>query len=318
MSEQLYPYIMMGVTFLSFALLTYGLAAYSDHRRAMRDRYRGVEAKNTALLQRGHASPSFKKRFLDWVSRGVSRVGKFTLKTTGEKPEETRQLKSTLFQAGFRHPNAPAIYFGLRTLCAFLLPLPFMFLNIWQGKSALTIIMFAFLLAGAGYFLPTYALKVSLRQRQDRLDRALPDVLDLMIVCMEAGLALQGTFVRVAEEIKSLSKDLHNELQITNGELRAGIPRETALKNLAERTGVQSIRSLVGLMVQSERMGTSIAETLRTQADFIRVQRSQRAEEMAAKLPVKILFPMMVFIMPALFIVILGPGAINISKNLLK
>ena len=314
MSEQLYPYIMMGVTFLSFALLTYGLAAYSDNRRAMRDRYRGVEPKNVPILQRGHASPSFKKRFLDWVSR----VGKFTLKTTGEKPEETRQLKSTLFQAGFRHPNAPAIYFGLRTLCAFLLPLPFMFLNIWQGKSALTIIGFAFLLAAAGYFLPTYALKVSLRQRQDRLDRALPDVLDLMIVCMEAGLALQGTFVRVAEEIKTLSKDLHIELQITNGELRAGIPRVTALKNLAERTGVQSIRSLVGLMVQSERMGTSIAEALRTQADFIRVQRAQRAEEIAAKLPVKILFPTMLFIMPALFIVILGPGAINISKNLLK
>jgi tight adherence protein C len=139
-----------------------------------------------------------------------------------------------------------------------------------------------------------------------------------MIVCMEAGLALQGTFVRVAEEIKSLSKDLHNELQITNAELRAGIPRETALKNLAERTGVQSIRSLVNLMVQSEKMGTSIAETLRTQANFTRVQRAQRAEEIAAKLPVKILFPMMVFIMPTLFIVILGPGAINISRNLLK
>jgi tight adherence protein C len=314
MSEQLYPYIMMGVTFLSFALLTYGLAAYSAGRRAMRDRYRGLEAKNAPLLQGGHSSRSFKKRFLDWVSH----VGKFTLKTTGEKPEETRQLKSTLFQAGFRHPNAPAIYFGLRTLCAFLLPLPFMFLNIWQGKSAFTIVMFAFLLAAAGYFLPTYALKVSLRRRQDRLDRALPDVLDLMIVCMEAGLALQATFVRVAEEIKSLSKDLHNELQITNGELRAGIPRETALKNLAERTGVQSIRSLVALMVQSERMGTSIAETLRTQADFIRVQRAQRAEEIAAKLPVKILFPMMFFIMPALFIVILGPGAINISRTILK
>ena len=314
MSEQLYSYIMMGISFLSFALLTYSLAAYSVSRRAMRDRYRRVEPKIAAILQGKLASPSFKKRFLDWVSH----LGKFTLKTTGEKPEETIQLKSTLYQAGFRHPNAPAIYFGLRTLCAFLLPLPFMFLNIWRGKSAFAIVMFAFMLAAAGYFLPTYALKVSLRRRQDRLDRDLPDVLDLMIVCMEAGLALQGTFVRVAEEIQSLSKDLYNELQITNGELRAGIPRETVLKNLAERTGVQSIRSLVGLMVQSERMGTSIADALRTQADFLRVQRSQRAEQIAARLPVKILFPMMLFIMPALFIIILGPGAINISRTLLK
>jgi tight adherence protein C len=314
MSEQLYPYIMMGISFLSFALLTYSLAAYTVNRRTMRDRYRRVEPKTAPILQGGIAPPSFKKRFLDWVSH----LGKFTLKTTGERPEETIQLKSTLYQAGFRHPNAPAIYFGLRTLCAFLLPIPFMFLNIWRGKSASAIVILAFFLAAAGYFLPNYVLQVSLRRRQDRMDRALPDVLDLMIVCMEAGLALQGTFVRVAEEIKSLSKDLHKELQITNAELRAGIPRETALKNLAERTGVQSIRSLVGLMVQSERMGTSIADALRTQADFIRVQRAQRAEEIAAKLPVKILFPMMLFIMPALFIVILGPGAIKISKTILK
>ena len=312
---EIYTYVMLAITFLSFALLTYGLAFYSFNRRAMRDRYRGREAKTAPLIRGGPAAPSFKKRLLDWLSN----LGKLALRTTGEKTEQVpQQLKSTLFQAGFRHPNAPAIYFGLRTLSAFLLPLPFMFLNIWRGKSASSILLLAFLLAAAGYFLPNYILQVSLRKRQDRMDRALPDVLDLMIVCMEAGLALQATFVRVAEEVKGISKDLHNELQLTNAELRTGISRDMALRNLSERTGVQSIKSLVGLMVQSERMGTSIADALRTHADFVRVQRAQKAEEIAAKLPVKILFPMMLFIMPALFIVILGPGAIKISKTILK
>ena len=310
--SEIYPYIMMGITFVSFALFTYGLASYSFNRRAMRDRYRGAEPKIASLIKGASTTPSFKKRFLGWLTR----LGKLTLK---DKVEAVPlQLKSTLFQAGFRNPNAPAIYFGLRTLSAFLLPLPFMFLGIWQGKSASFSLMLAFMLAATGYFLPSYILRLVLRKRQDRIDRALPDVLDLMIVCMEAGLALQATFVRVADEVKGISKDLHNELQITNAELRTGIPRETALKNLAERTGVQSVKSLVGLMVQTEKMGTSIAEALRTHADFIRVQRAQRAEEIAAKLPVKILFPMMLFIMPALFIVILGPGAIRISKTLLK
>jgi len=313
MTDQFYSYIMMGVSFISFALLTYGLAAYSFNRRAMRDRYRGTEAKTAPLIKGASSAPSFKKRFLEWVAN----LGKLTLKDK-KAAAVPRQLKSTLYQAGFRHPQASAIYFGLRTICAFLLPLPFLFLNIWQGKSASFSLMLAFLLAATGYFLPSYVLQVMLRKRQDRLDRALPDVLDLMIVSMEAGLALQATLIRVADEVKSISKDLYKELQITNAELRTGITRETALKNMVERTGVQSIRSLVGLMIQSEKMGTSIAEALRTHADFIRVQRAQKAEEIAAKLPVKILFPMMLFIMPALFIVILGPGAIKISKTLLK
>lgn len=307
--DNLYPYIMGGITFISFALFTYGLAAYSYNRRTMRERYRGAEAKSCSLI-RGEATPSLKKRFLDWVSS----FGKLALKDKAGIP----QLRSTLYRGGFRHPNAPAIYFGLRALGAFLLPLPFMFLNIWKGRSTSFNLLISFMLVAAGYYLPSYLLQVSVRRRQNRMDRALPDVLDLMIVSMEAGLALQATIIRVAEEIEPISKDLYNELKLTNAELRTGIPRETALRNFAERTDVQSVKSLVGMMLQSEKMGTSIAQALRTHADFIRVQRSQKAEEIAGKLPVKIMFPMMLFIMPALFIVILGPGAIQISRTLLK
>ena len=311
MSQQIYPYVMMGITFISFAMLTYGLATYNYRRRTMRERYRSADGKAFPPLRgRTAATLSFKNRFLDWLSN----LGKLTLK---DKPQGT-ELKTMLYQAGFRHPNAPAIYFGLRTLCAFLLPLPFMFLNIWRREAAAVSLMLACLLAGAGYFLPNYILGVSLRRRQDRIDRTLPDVLDLMIVSMEAGLALQATLVRVADEIRGISKDFYQEMQFTNAELRTGSSRDTALRNLAERTGVRSVKSLVSLILQSEKMGTSIAEALRTHADFIRVQRAQKAEEIAAKMPVKILFPMMLCIMPALFIVILGPGVIRISRTLLK
>ncbi len=311
MSQQIYAYVMMGITFISFALLTYGLAAYNYQRRTMRERYRSADGKDLLPLRgKTAADLSFKIRFLDWLSN----LGKLTSK---DKTQGTA-LMTTLYQAGFRHPNAPAIYFGLRTLCAFRLPLPFRFLNIWRGQTAAVSLMLGCLLAGAGYFLPNYILRVLWGRRRDRIDRALPDVLDLMIVSMEAGLALQATLVRVADEVRGISKDLYKELQFTNAELRTGASRDTALKNLGERTGVQSVKSLVSLMLQSEKMGTSIAEALRTHADFIRVQRAQKAEEIAAKLPVKILFPMMLFIMPALFIVILGPGAITISRTLLK
>ncbi len=201
------------------------------------------------------------------------------------------QLKTTLYQAGFRHPNAPAIYFGLWTICAFILPLPFMFLNIWKGQTPTITLMLAIVLVGTGYFLPNYVLQVSLRRRQEHMERALPDVLDLMTVAIEAGLALQATFIRVADEVQPMSKDLYKELQITNAEMRSRLTREAALKNMVERNGVQSLKTLVSLMLQSEKMGTSIAEALRTHADFTRVQRSQKAEEIAAKLPVKIFFP---------------------------
>jgi len=160
-----------------------------------------------------------------------------------------------------------------------------------------------------------FLLKFITSRRKDRIDKALPDVLDLLIVCMEAGLSLQATLNRVSDEVKGISTDLYRELQLTNAEMRTGISRELAFKNLGERTGVQNVKALVGLMIQSDRMGASIVQALRTHASFLRVQRSQKAEEKAAKLPVKILFPLLMFIFPAIFVVVLGPAAIQMSRS---
>jgi tight adherence protein C len=184
-----------------------------------------------------------------------------------------------------------------------------------KGGLTKSTFLYLFLLAGVGFYLPQYVLRFITSRRQDRIDKALPDVLDLFIVCMEAGLALQAAMNRVAEEVRQISTDLYNEFQLTNAELRTGIPRETALKNLGERTGVQNVKALVGLMIQSDKMGTSISQALRTHASFLRVQRGLKAEEKAAKLPVKILFPMMFFIFPAVFVVVIGPAIIQMGKS---
>jgi len=298
-------WLMWIAPFACMAFLTYGVSVYLQHRRTVRDRVRRVSSNSLRILPQAEKS-SAKKQFLDWVSS----LGKYALKDKAD----TTKLRQSLIMAGFRHPKGPAIYFGIRGLSAIILPLPYLLWSAWQVQMASSNVIILFLAAALGFYLPHYLLGFMIRRRQNRIDRALPDVLDLFIVCMEAGLALQATINRVAEEVRAICTDLYKELHLTNAELRTGIPRETALKNMGERTGVQNVKALVGLMVQSEKMGTSISQALRTHASFLRTQRAQKAEEKAAKLPVKILFPMLLFIFPSVFMVVMGPAIIQVSK----
>lgn len=294
--------------FATVSLSIYGLLVYFRNRKVVRDRCKkAASATAIPLFHRDAADNSLKKRFLDWVSS----IGTLA----ADEKEDTALLKSVLVQAGFRHPKGPGIYFGIRVISAFGLPIPYLSYSAMHGTMSSGNLIFALVLAAAGFYLPQYVLRYITSRRQDRIDKALPDVLDLFIVCMEAGLALQATINRVAEEVRTISTELFNEFQLTNAELRTGITRETALRNLGERTGVQNVKALVGLMIQSEKMGTSISQALRTHASFLRVQRGLRAEEKAAKLPVKILFPMMIFIFPAIFVVVLGPAIIQMGKS---
>ena len=299
-------WVIATASFATVAFLTYGVLSYVNSRKVVRDRFKQASTDSMPLVHRGEGS-SFKKQFLEWISS----LGHFA--TDGK--EDDSQLRQSLIQAGFRHPKGTAIYFGLRFLLALLLPVLYLLANVMNGVMNRGNLLFCFLLAGSGFYVVPYLLRFVTSRRQDRIDKALPDVLDLLIVCMEAGLSLQATINRVSDEVKSISMDLYKELQLTNAELRTGINRETALKSLGERTGVQNVKALVGLMIQSDRMGASIVQSLRTHAAFLRVQRSQRAEEKAAKMPVKILFPLLLFIFPAIFIVVLGPAAIQMTKS---
>jgi tight adherence protein C len=301
-------WVIVLTTFLTVVCFTYGVLSYYNHRKVVRDRFKKSSSEPMSLMFREDTG-SFRKRFLDWISSLGSMVG-------GAK-RDTGKLRQSLIQAGFRHPKGPAIYFGLRILFGMLLPMVYLVASTMRGGFGRGNLLIFLSLAGIGFYGVSYGLKVITNRRQDRIDKALPDVLDLLIVCMEAGLSLQATLNRVSDEVRNISTDLFKELQLTNAELRTGIHREVALKNLGERTGVQNVKALVGLMIQSDRMGASIVQSLRTHAAFLRVQRSQRAEEVAAKLPVKLLFPMVIFIFPAIFVVVLGPAALQITKSAL-
>jgi tight adherence protein C len=150
--------------------------------------------------------------------------------------------------------------------------------------------------------------------RQGRITRALPDALDLMVVCVEAGLGLNAALQRVGREMELVEKDLSSELAITNREIRAGKARDEALRNLGDRTGVDDVKSLVAMLVQTDRFGTSIADSLRVFADSMRTKRRQRAEEQVAKAAIKLIFPLLFFIFPALLIVLMGPALIKLTE----
>lgn len=297
-------WLMWVVTFLAGTCLVYGVLHYVGTRQLVKSRFRKVES--TMPLYQG-GNDTMLKRFLDWVSS----FGKFAM----TNKEGASKLRYALLQAGFRHPKGPSIYYGLQALGAFILPLPYLLINVMNGTMTSGSLAITLVLAGGGFYLPRYILKFVTSRRQDGIDKALPDVLDLFIVLLEAGLSLQSTLNRVSDEVRPISMELYHELHLTNAELRTGITRETALKNMGERTGVQSVKSLVGMMIQSEKMGTSMSQALRVHSNFLRVQRAQKAEAIAAKLPVKIMFPMMAFIFPAIFVVVLGPAVINLLRS---
>jgi tight adherence protein C len=168
-----------------------------------------------------------------------------------------------------------------------------------------------------GFYLPDIYLRQKSDTRKEKILLALPDALDLMVICVEAGIGLDAAIQRVSQEIKFSSPELSDELNFTTLELRAGKERHDALRNLALRTNLSEINSLVTLLVQTDKFGTSMANALRVYSDTYRTERYQKAEELAAKLPVKLLFPLGVFIFPALFVVLLGPAAISIYKALI-
>ncbi len=225
---------------------------------------------------------------------------------------EAKKLQKQLMQAGYRAPSSPvtfrAIHFaamlglpGAVALGCAILARPI--------DSALTWILLAFC---AGFFLPRYVLKKLIKRRQRLVQWGLADALDLMVVSVEAGLGLNAAIIKVADELKEVHRDISDEFELTNLEIRVGRDREEALRNLAERTGVDDLRSLVAMLIQADRFGTSIARAVRVYSDSLRMKRRQRAEQAAQKAAVKLLFPLACFLFPTLFIAILGPAALNL------
>lgn len=232
--------------------------------------------------------------------------------------EEMRATRRLLITAGYRSGKAPVFYTGAKLLLAVTAVVLIAMIPVKAlGFPTATNLIFYYLLAATcAYYAPSLWLKRAIANRQDNLQRAIPDALDLMVVCVEAGLGLDQALARVGEDVKQAHPELGDELNILSLELRTGVQRQEALRNLAHRTNLEEVKNLVALLVQTDRFGTSIGQALRVHADSMRTTRKLKAEELAAKLPVKLLLPLIFFIFPSMFVVTIGPAVIKMIRVL--
>jgi tight adherence protein C len=225
-------------------------------------------------------------------------------------PSEVSRTRAWLIQAGYRDARHLSMYVGSRVGMAIF----GLVIVLAIGNSSL------FLLVGVpafGFFLPRFVLKRLIKKRQHLITIGLPDALDLTVICVEAGLALDQAMQRVGEDLRHAHPELSDEFHLVNLEMRAGKPRSEALRNLSERTGVNDIRALVGTLVQTDRFGTSVAQALRVHSDSLRTERRQRAEEQAAKTTIKMVIPLVLFVLPSIIFVTLGPAVIQLIRTLM-
>lgn len=229
---------------------------------------------------------------------------------------EARKLQKKLMQAGFRSPSAPVMFRAFQLVSMAALPaIVALGCAVLQKplNSAVLYILFAFVI---GFFLPRTLLARMIRSRQQLVRWGLADALDLMVISIEAGLGLNAAMMKVSSELKEVHPDICEEFELANLEIRVGRERDEALRNLAERTGVEDLRSLVAMLIQTDKFGTSIARAIRAFSDSLRTKRRQRAEQAAQKAAVKLLFPLACFLFPTLFIAILGPAALQLMDTL--
>jgi len=227
---------------------------------------------------------------------------------------DASEAQKILHHAGYRSGTALATYNLLRMLALAGLPALFWAATLRMHLFPLQRFLGIVLLAAAGLVLPKLVLKHIARRRQHRLRLSLPDALDLLVVCVEAGMGLNQAIVKVAEELERTHPEISDELKLVNLEIRAGRTRGEALRNLGERTGVDDIISLAAMLIQTDKFGTSIARSLRVHSDSLRTERIQRAEEAAAKTTIKLIFPLLFCVFPALLVVILGPAFLNLAR----
>lgn len=242
------------------------------------------------------------------------------LEAFGEKVAADRvdwsEIQRMVVQAGYRRPNAVAIYFAMRIVAVIGMGAVGFFGAVGVGAPPAAVALAAGGLALGGWIAPRAWIRRRIRRRQKEIQKALADALDMLVVCVEAGLGLNQALVRVSEEIENVSTTMSQELVLTNLEIRAGTPRDEALRNLAERTGVADVQALTAMLIQTDRFGTSIATALRVHSDTLRTKRRQRAEEAAAKTTIKLVIPLVFLIFPAMFVVILGPAILHILEQM--
>jgi len=232
-------------------------------------------------------------------------------------PKDSTVMLRRLMRAGFRGPGALKTLYGSKIVLAVLLPLAAFALTANLNVSASNKGLIIIVALGAGFFGPNEYVRFAAKRRQKKLRKGLPNALDLMVVCVESGLGLDQAVVQMAKELQFAHPEISQEFGLMNLEMKAGKRRAEALRNLADRTGVEEVKKLVAVLIQADRFGTSIAQSLRGHSEFMRVQTRQMAEEKAAKLGVKLVFPIFFCILPSLFVVTVGPVLVRIVRELI-
>jgi tight adherence protein C len=309
--------LITSVTFFSLFLFCFGVVQYLRQREKRRELIEkiGRSGQSSIIHYEGNSNNTSGKTLFTPVLNFFNLLGGRIF----SKASDPSQVRIRFLRAGIRKNNAGAIFWGAK--CFFCISLPIVFfigrLTIFKIISDQIAVGLAVLVALAGYYLPDLWLTIKTNSRREKLLEGVPDALDLLVVCVEAGMGLDAAINRVAEETKLTNPILSDELKLLNLELRAGKSRQDALRNLALRTNIDAMNSLVTLLIQTDKFGTSVAKALRVFSDSFRTQRYQKAEEFAAKMPVKLVFPLIMFIFPSLFVIIIGPAAIRIYENII-
>ena len=298
-------FVIAGSIALSAGLLVYLLlGAMPARSRAVRERMSEMGLDSMAGVdqaRRRSRESSRLQELLNYVGGQVS-----------SPDREWNSMRKRLIMAGYRDPGALQLFLGIRFGAMGMLFVLGVLFGAVADLSGMASMAVGFAGAYAGWTVPNFILSRRISARQLQIQKALPDALDLLVICVEAGLGLNQALVRTAAEMRHVSMVMTMELSQANLAIRAGTPRDQALLDMAERTGVPDIRSLVTMIIQTERFGTSIAHSLRVHADTMRTKRRQRAEEAAAKTTIKMVFPLAFCIFPALFVVVLGPALITV------
>jgi tight adherence protein C len=317
-SDENVPLLIASLAFVVICLVFMGVIIHFrgvHYRREMLGKIRSEDNEWSVLEKEGQSleissgSGSAFARFL----------GAIGMKTNPGR-SDNKDIKLKFLKAGLQGRNVPTMFWGIKFLLAIALPVVFLMMAVLVFKyfSYYRLLFAAIYLSLVGLFLPDIWLHLKTSGRKERLSKGFADALDLLVVCVEAGMGLDAAISKVGEEIALSHPELSHELSLLNLELRAGKPRQTALKNLANRIDIDEVNSLVTLLTQTDRFGTSVAQALRVFSDSFRTARYQKAEEIAAKIATKLLFPLVLCIFPTLFVVVLGPVAIKIYRVMLS
>lgn len=303
--------LLLSMIFLSVVGLVLGIGLWLNRDEALGRRLGQLSGQPGPLDKTDAASHV-------WHAKVAKIAAPIAWLSTPKQGWESSNFRLRFMHAGLRGAGWPVIFFGAKTFFALTLPgLLLLYISMAEVSSTTTASLFGLLsLAALGYFFPNLVLMLMIRQRQRELREALPDAVDMMTVCVEAGLGLDAAMKRAGEEMDLRSHALADELNLVALELRVGATRESALRNFALRTGVDDVATFVTILLQSEHFGTNVADSLRILSDTMRDRRKVRAEEVAAKIPLKLLFPLIFLIFPSLFLVLIGPAIIGIFRVL--